>query len=635
MCGIVGYVGHRKAAPIIIDLLKRLEYRGYDSAGICLGGANARLEVIKNAGSIANLIPLIPEDKASTIGIGHTRWATHGVPSTINAHPHSSDGISVVHNGIVENYMHLKNELEGDGYVFVSETDTEVIPHLIRRHMAVGKDSADQTNQTDLMDTMRTVVGRLKGSYALAVMEDGGDRIIATRLNSPLVIGIGDGENFIASDTAALLPYTRDVVVMQDGEFARVGETVEFFDANGDPIDKTPETIDWNIDAAEKAGYEHFMLKEIHEQAQAVENTIAGRLDELESKIELDLPFSDDEIRAFTRIQIIACGTSYNAGLLGKYLLEELAGIHTDVEIASEFRYTKPVMYGSMATIAITQSGETADTLAAVRGVSSYGCKTLAIVNVVGSSITHVTDGALYTRAGPEIGVAATKTFTTQIVALILFALHCAKVRRKMTAEEVNDVIVDLKKLPSYIQRTIAGVTDTGMGAGSESESGADQKGRGAIVECAAQFSGARDYFFLGRNMHYPIALEGALKLKEISYIHAEGYAAGELKHGPLALISEGVPVVALISSGPTYEKMLSNIKEVKARGATVIGIADEGDEEIVNYADVVLRIPKTHYLISPVLLGVVCQLLAYYTAYDLDCEIDKPKNLAKSVTVE
>lgn len=633
MCGIVGYVGGRKAAPIIIDLLKRLEYRGYDSAGICLGGANFSFEVIKNAGSIAKLIPLIPEDKASTMGIGHTRWATHGVPSTINAHPHSSGGISVVHNGIVENYMHLKKELEGEGYVFVSDTDTEVIPHLIRRHMANAKDPADQT---DLMDTVRTVVGRLNGSYALAVMEDGGDRIIATRLNSPLVIGIGDGENFIASDTAALLPYTRDVVVMQDGEFARVGETVEFFDANGNPVDKIPETIDWNIDAAEKAGYDHFMLKEIYEQVQAVENTIAGRLDELESRIELDLPFSDDEIRAFTRIQIIACGTSYNAGLLGKYLLEELAGIHTDVEIASEFRYTKPVMCGSMATIAITQSGETADTLAAVRGVGSYGCKTLAIVNVVGSSITHETDGAIYTRAGPEIGVAATKTFTTQIVALMMFALHCAKVRRKMTAEEINDVIVGLKKLPSYIQRTIKGVTDTSItGAGAGAESGSGKEGRGAIVECAAQFSGAKDYFFLGRNMHYPIALEGALKLKEISYIHAEGYAAGELKHGPLALISEGVPVVALISSGPTYEKMLSNIKEVKARGATVIGIADEGDEEILNYADVVLRIPKTHYLISPVLLGVVCQLLAYYTAYDLNCEIDKPKNLAKSVTVE
>ncbi|HJH29547.1 MAG TPA: glutamine--fructose-6-phosphate transaminase (isomerizing) [Methanosarcinaceae archaeon] len=615
MCGIVGYVGEKPAASILIDSLKKLEYRGYDSAGICV--LNDSLKTYKTTGKIANLESILPEGIEGTIGIGHTRWATHGKPNTVNSHPHLSGDVAVVHNGIIENYLELKEKLIGDGYIFKSDTDTEVIAHLLHSHLYGGIDGVFKL--CDLMVAVQKTLLSLEGSYAIAALcsSDPGVMVVA-RKDSPLVIGIGDGEIFAASDVTAFLKHTKDVIFVDDDEVAsiRAGGNVEFFDADGNPVTKETIKIEWYIEDAEKAGYEHFMLKEIHEQASSVQDTFAGKISEMEGAVVLDeLNMSDEQIRHMTRIEIIACGTSWNAGLVGKYLFEQLAGIHTDVDTGSEFRYGYPVICGEVLTIAITQSGETADTLAAVRGARSYGCRAIAITNVVGSTITREIDSVLYTRAGPEIGVAATKSFTTQLITLYMLALKFARIRGKISAEDSKNLLVALKKIPADIQKIL--------------------NRKKVIQECAKQFSDSNDYFFIGRHLNYPIALEGALKLKEISYIHAEGYAAGELKHGPLALLTDKTPVVAIATKGHTYEKMLSNIKEVKARDAVVIAVADEDDTEIEKYVDVVLRVPKSHELLSPILSSVVLQLLAYYTALERGCSIDKPRNLAKSVTVE
>ncbi|MCL7411326.1 MAG: glutamine--fructose-6-phosphate transaminase (isomerizing) [Methanosarcinaceae archaeon] len=614
MCGIVGYVGEKPAAPILIDSLKKLEYRGYDSAGICV--LNDSLKTYKTTGKIVDLESILPQGIEGTIGIGHTRWATHGKPNTVNSHPHLSRDIAVVHNGIIENYLELKENLIGDGYIFKSETDTEVIAHLLHSHLYGGSDG--QSKKCDLITAVQKTLRMLEGSYAIAVLcgSEPGLMIIA-RKDSPLVVGIGDGEIFAASDVTSFLQHTRNVVFVDDNEVALIRNgSVEFFDADGNPVTKETTKIEWDIEAAEKAGYEHFMLKEIHEQASSVHDTFAGKISEMEGTVILDeLNISDEQIRHMSRIEIIACGTSWNAGLVGKYLFEQLAGIHTDVDTGSEFRYGYPVVCGEVLTIAITQSGETADTLAAVRGARSYGCQAIAITNVVGSTITREIDSVLYTRAGPEIGVAATKSFTTQLITLYMLALKFARIRGKMSAEDSKNLLVALKKIPADIQKIL--------------------NNKAVIQECARQFADAEDYFFIGRHLNYPIALEGALKLKEISYIHAEGYAAGELKHGPLALLTDKTPVVAIATKGHTYDKMLSNIKEVKARDAIVIAVANKDDTEIEKYVDVVLRIPRTHELLSPILSSVVLQLLAYYTALERGCSIDKPRNLAKSVTVE
>jgi glucosamine--fructose-6-phosphate aminotransferase (isomerizing) len=604
MCGIVGYVGKKEATPVLLDALKRLEYRGYDSAGIAVL-TDKGLSVYKTEGKISDLESKLPDIKGSC-GIGHTRWATQGAPTTINAHPHVSGNIAVVHNGIIENYQELYDELKDAGYKFVSETDTEVLAHLVNRYY-----------KGNLAAAVREGLKKVKGSYAAAFMCADSEQLVAARKESPLVAGIGNGENFIASDVTALLKYTRNVVYLHDFEIVSLsGEKIEFFDFEGKPAKKKTESIDWNIEAAEKSGYPHFMLKEIHEQAVSVHDTLMGRVSELGGDVMIpEVTLSREEIKKLERIVIIACGTSYNAGLLGKYLFEGLAGIHTDVEISSEFRYANPVLGEPTLVISISQSGETADTIAATREAKTYGCSTLAISNVVGTTLSREVENIVYTRAGPEIGVAATKTFTSQLIALYLLAVHFAKTKKRMDVDRSKRLLVSLKQLPGMIQQIL--------------------NNKETIMKQAKRFSKARDCFFLGRSLNYPVALEGALKLKEISYIHAEGYAAGELKHGPLALISKDTPVVALATRGLTYDKMLNNIKEVKARGSPVLAIASMDDTETAKYVDAVIRVPVTDDLLYPVLSSVVVQLLAYYTADALGRPIDKPRNLAKSVTVE
>lgn len=608
MCGIVAYIGDQEAVPILVNSLKMLEYRGYDSAGITV--FNGRLETYKIAGRIKDLETIIPEGVHASVGIGHTRWATHGRPETRNAHPHLSHNISVVHNGIIENYLELKERLIGLGYEFKSDTDTEVIAHLLHYNM--------NRSGKKLLEGVAETVKELEGSYAIAAMcNDEPEHVAFARKDSPLVIGLGEKSNYAASDVTAFLKYTKRVIFINDYEIGLLRtDSVEIYDSEGNRVCREPETIEWDLEAAEKAGYEHFMLKEIHEQPTSIQDTFAGKLSELEGTVTLDeLYLSPEEIKRLKRATIIACGTSWNAGILGKYLLEKLAGLHTDIETASEFRYSNPVLCGEELTIAITQSGETADTLAAVRSSTSYGCRSIAITNVVGSTITRESDSVLYTRAGPEIGVAATKTFTAQLLVLYMLSINLGRARGVISANEAKDLIVGIKRLPGQIQKVLSRKDE--------------------IDECAMQFANSRDYFFIGRYLNFPVALEGALKLKEISYIHAEGYAAGELKHGPLALITDETPVVAIATKGHTYEKILSNIKEVKARNATVIAVANDDDTEIEKYVDFVLRVPSSHELLAPVLSSVALQLLSYYTALAKGCSIDKPRNLAKSVTVE
>lgn len=597
MCGIVGYLGTSEAMPVLFNLLKRLEYRGYDSAGIAI--MNESVETFKTRGSVDDLRSIAPDIKGCT-GIGHTRWATHGKPSSENAHPHCdcTGSIAVVHNGIIENYIEIKGKLIDSGHEFRSETDTEVLPHLIEEYYG-----------GDLESSVQNALSVVRGSYALAaVSADDPDKIVVARKDSPLVLGLGDGGFFVASDVSAILKYTKNVIFMDDEEIGTIKKDgISITTLKGVPVEKKIEMIEWDPESAEKSGYEHFMLKEIFEQPDIIRETFSGRISA--DGVDLGLTLPDVE-----RITIIACGTSYHAGLFGRYVIERFARIPVDVEIASEFRYTDPILDCGDLVIAITQSGETADTLAAIRESESKGCEKLGIVNVPGSSITRESQ-CISTRAGPEVGVAATKSFTSQLAVLLLLAVQLGRQRKVLSTADVNEFVYELKQMSGNIQRVLNDAPQ--------------------IKECAELFAGADQFMFMGRGANYPIALEGALKLKEISYIPAEGFPAGELKHGPLSLIYDGVPVVAIATEDTVYDKVLGNIKEVKARGATVIGIANESDTEIEKYVDYVIRIPDANQWIAPVLSSVVLQLFAYYIAYHRGCEIDKPRNLAKSVTVE
>ncbi len=626
MCGIVGYVGTKPVLPVILEGLRRLEYRGYDSAGIAVGGAGNGLELRRAPGKLRNLEEVIRESPIhGTFGIGHTRWATHGRPTEENAHPHRdcTGRIVVVHNGIVENYLELKRELSAEGHKFVTETDTEVIAHLIEQEL---KSAADSGKTMLLEDAVRRAVRRLTGAFAIGVISaDEPDKIVAARNGPPAVIGLGDGEYFVASDVPGILHHTRNLYFLADGDMAILTKSgVVLTDFDGNHIERPVQRIQWDPIQAEKGGYKHFMLKEIFEQPRAIRDTTLGRISLDTGKVFLDeMKISDAEFRAATKINIAACGTSWHAATAGKFMIERLARVPVEVDYASEFRYRDPIIDPASLGVLITQSGETADTLAAQREMISKGSKTVAICNVVGAMIAREAHGTIYTHAGPEIGVASTKAFTAQLTALFLFAMHLAQVRGTVTEEESRTLIEQLSLIPGKLRDAL----------------------RTSDKECEALarlYSNARDFLFLGRGIHYPIALEGALKLKEISYIHAEGYPAGEMKHGPNALIDETLPCVVLATRDSTnrdsrlrYEKTLSNIQEVTARSGKVIAVATEGDDQIGQLVDHVLYVPDATELLSPVLEVVPLQLLAYHIAVRRGCDVDQPRNLAKSVTVE
>jgi glucosamine--fructose-6-phosphate aminotransferase (isomerizing) len=592
MCGIVGYIGHREAQPVLLNCLGRLEYRGYDSCGIAIPGNG--IEVYKDAVRVAQLEKSVPQNGAN-IGIGHTRWATHGKPSQINAHPHTDcDGrIAVVHNGVVYNFQRLKDQLVAEGHTFRSETDTEVIPHLIEKYY-----------RGDLEEAVKRSLLEINGSYAIVVLDQGSHLLVAARKESPLIIGIGDREWFIASDVPAILGYTDRVIYLEDGDVAVVTPEEERITNDGKEVAREEHLIPWSIDEAEKSGYEHFLIKEIHEQPKAIQNTLRGYLSAVEPAIELGVDIDADDIL------ILGCGTSYHAGLVGKYIIEELSTIPVRVEIASEFNYDHTVL-GKTLVIGITQSGESADTLLGLKKAKRLGNKTMVITNVLGSSATRIADQVFYIRAGPEISVAATKSFTAQLVALYLIALSAAKIELKGRASLVEE----LRKLPVKVQRIL------------------DEEEK--IAQLGRYVAGFDHAFFVARGINFPIALEGALKLKEISYIHAEGYPAGELKHGPFALLTPHTPVIAIAAKDDTYEAVLTNIKEIKARESPVIAVAEESDDEIEKYVDFVIKVPGVEPIFSPVVNSVALQLLAYYAARERGCPIDMPRNLAKSVTVE
>ncbi len=609
MCGIVGYVGKGQATPFLLEGLTRLEYRGYDSSGIAVyDGEKIRVE--KSVGRLASLREKIQGDEPQgCIGIGHTRWATHGRPSDRNAHPHTdcSGDFVVVHNGIIENYLALKEDLIEKGHAFKSETDTEVVAHLL-----------EEVYNGDFEASVREVLRRIEGSYSLVFMsKKDPDRLICTKQDNPLVIGLGDGENFIASDIPAIIARTRRTYIINDGELAVVKkDSVWITNRDGEPVTKKVFEVNWNAEAAEKGGYEHFMLKEIHEQPKAVRDTMSPRLAKDGSSIVMDeLKWNEEYLNSFHKIFIVACGTAYHAGLVGKYYIEKLVRIPVEVDIASEFRYRSPIIDDRTLTIVISQSGETSDTLAALKESKRLGAKTLAVTNVVGSSIAREADQVIYTWAGPEIAVASTKAYTTQLITMFMLAVYMAGIKGTQTPERIRELIVSLRQIPAQISETLEDVEP--------------------IKTFAKQYGFNEDVFFIGRSLDYDVALEGSLKLKEISYIHAEAYAAGELKHGTLALIVEGIPVIALATQKSVYEKTLSNIKEVKARDAVVIGIAAQGDEELEKYVDHVIKVPETDELLIPLLTVVPLQLLAYYAAITRGCDVDKPRNLAKSVTVE
>ncbi len=610
MCGIVGYIGHRDAVSFLVPALRRLEYRGYDSAGVAtLDGA--RLQVLKAVGKVDTLETLTAAARpGGTLGIAHTRWATHGRPSEVNAHPHVDCGsrVAVVHNGIIENYRELRKSLAAEGHRFRSQTDTEVIAHLIERHLANG-----------LPEAVLRAAREVRGAYAVAcIAGDAPDMLLAFRCgSSPLVIGFGKGEMFLASDIPALLGETRDVLILEEKELAVVTRGEVFLQSlDGVALRRQPTTIPWDAEAAEKGGYPHFMLKEIFEQPEAVRNTMRDRLDPDTGEIHIpELGLKDRELVGLNRLCFIACGTSWHAALVGKYLVEEFARLPVEVDIASEFRYRRPVLDGRVLTVAISQSGETADTLAALREAKERGSRAIAICNVVGSSLAREADGVLYTRAGIEMGVASTKAFTAQLTAVILLALKLGLARGLADPLVVRAGIKGLWDVPDLM---------AGLLARSDE-----------IRGMAAQFSESTNFLYLGRGIHYPLALEGALKLKEISYIHAEGYPAGEMKHGPIALIDPHMPVVAIAPRGPTYEKMASNVEEVKAREGMVIVVTTEGDDEIATKADIVIPIPSALHWIQPLLVALPLQLLAYHAGVLRGCDVDQPRNLAKSVTVE
>ncbi|HSB45765.1 MAG TPA: glutamine--fructose-6-phosphate transaminase (isomerizing) [Nitrospira sp.] len=609
MCGIVGYVGNQEAVPILIGGLAKLEYRGYDSAGVAVQNGE-KIEVRRSVGKLINLQKSLDEKALKgVVGIGHTRWATHGKPSEQNAHPHRSKGCVLVHNGIIENYQPLKEQLRREGYKFVSETDTEVVAHLIDKHLQKGK---------KLADAVRAATKDVRGSYALAVIsEREPGTLVAARSGCPLVIGRTKHESFVASDVMAMLAHTRDVTYLEEGDVAVVTSSdVQLTDAEGRTITRKPTKITWDASAAEKSGFPHFMLKEIHEQPQTILDTMRGRYSYETGEADLpDIGLSPQQFAAVGRIWIVACGTSWHAGKVGKYLLEEMVRTPVQVDIGSEFRYRDPLVEKGDLFITISQSGETADTLAAAREARGKGAHVVSIVNVVGSTLARESDGVLYTHCGPEIGVASTKAFTAQLTALYLLALHLARVRNVMNVADGKAWLDRLVRLPVLVERIL----------GREAE----------IVAIARRYYKKRNFLFLGRGINYPIALEGALKLKEVSYIHAEGYAAGEMKHGPIALIDKDMPVVVVAPKDRLYEKTVSNLMEVKARRAPVIALVAEGERELGKIADAIFTIPDTHPLISPILFTIPLQLLAYHIAVLRGADVDQPRNLAKSVTVE
>ncbi|MFQ5991423.1 MAG: glutamine--fructose-6-phosphate transaminase (isomerizing) [Nitrospiraceae bacterium] len=609
MCGIVGYVGTKEAVPTLVDGLKRLEYRGYDSAGVAVL-QKGKIEVRRSAGKIANLEKVLSERKLSgTIGIGHTRWATHGKPSEQNAHPHRSDGCVLVHNGIIENYLPLRQQLQSEGYRFGSETDTEVVAHLIGRQLKQGK---------PLVDSVRAATREIRGSYAIAaVCEQEPATLVAARSGCPLVVGRTAESGLLASDVMALLPHTRDVVYLEEGDVAVItAGAIHITDSKGRSVSRKTTHITWDAAAAQKSGYPHFMLKEIHEQPQTILDTMRGRYTFETGGADLpDLGLSPEQLAAVGRIWIVACGTSWHASLVGKYLLEEMIKTPVQVDIGSEFRYRDPLVQKDDLFITISQSGETADTLAAAREARHKGARVVSIVNVVGSTLARESDGVLYTHCGPEIGVASTKAFTAQLAALYLLALHLARVRGVLNANDGRVWLERYVALPTCVKHIL----------NREAE----------IVAIAKRYASKRNFLYLGRGINYPIALEGALKLKEISYIHAEGYAAGEMKHGPIALIDKDMPVVVLAPRDRLYEKTVNNLMEVKARKAPVIAFVSEGERDLGKEADAVFTIPDVPHLLTPILYAVALQLLAYHIAVLRGTDVDQPRNLAKSVTVE
>ncbi|MGD8192820.1 glutamine--fructose-6-phosphate transaminase (isomerizing) [Brevibacillus ginsengisoli] len=610
MCGIVGYIGDKNAQEVIVGGLRKLEYRGYDSAGVAvLSGEGISLE--KTKGRLANLEGILDQKPLiGHVGIGHTRWATHGKPSDENSHPHTdaSTKFAVVHNGIIENFIPIKEELLAKGYVFTSETDTEVIAHLL----------ADLYDG-DLVSTVRKAVQKMRGAYALGIMtEHEPDKLVAVRLASPLIVGVGNGEAFIGSDIPAILEHTRDIYILNEGEMAvltRAG--VELMNAeSGEKVEREIFRVEWDLVQAEKDGYDSFMLKEIHEQPQAVRNTLGSRIDEENKRVVLsELNMTDEQLANYDRIYIVACGTSMHAGLVGKEVIEKITRVPVEVAVASEFRYRDPIFTDKTLMIVISQSGETADTLAALREAKKEGVTVLAVTNVVGSSVAREADEVIFTWAGPEVAVASTKAYTCQVVALYLFALYFAQVKQTQTNEQIAEVVDGLLQLPAKISAIL-----------EQPE---------AISEFANSIKDVTSLFFIGRSLDFAVSLEGSLKLKEISYIHSEAYAAGELKHGTLALIEEAVPVIALATQPDIYEKMVSNIVEVKARGAHVLGFALEGDADLIKSVDNVIYVPSTIPFLTPVLTVIPLQLLAYYASVARGLDVDKPRNLAKSVTVE
>jgi glucosamine--fructose-6-phosphate aminotransferase (isomerizing) len=613
MCGIIGYIGFREAAPVLLQGLKRLEYRGYDSAGVAVfanGGSNDGILVRRSVGKLTNLDRLLHDNPVhGSTGMGHTRWATHGRPSEENAHPHRAGKVVVIHNGIIENYLELRHELQAKGRTFTSETDTEVISHLIDEYIQSGLSFTQAT---------RAALQRLEGAFSVVVLcESEPKKILAAKNATPIVIGLGEGENFIASDIPALLDYTRKVTFLDDGEMAEVtSECVQLSDFQGHPIEREPRVITWDTITAQKGGYKHFLLKEIHEQPQAIIDTMRGRILPEESDVWLG-EFDEHAamLSAIKRLTLVACGTAWHACLAGKFYLEELARLPVEVDYGSEFRYRKSPMEPHTAVLAVSQSGETADTLAALEGGKGCGLPTLAICNVVDSSIPRKADLVLYTHAGPEISVASTKAFTTQLTALYLLAVYLGRRRGTITQEQGRRLLADLVNLPIQVREILA-----------------KEK---AIEKIAKKYGHAKDFLYIGRGVNYPIALEGALKLKEISYIHAEGYPAGEMKHGPIALIDEEMPVVVLLPKDPVYAKTLSNMKEVEARGGRIIAITDSPSQELEDIAWEIIQVPTTNHLLMPILLTIPMQLLAYHIAVYRGTDVDQPRNLAKSVTVE
>ncbi len=609
MCGIVGYIGDRQATEICLAGLKRLEYRGYDSAGIAIV-RDGELEVMKVVGKLAGLAEALEENPLEgTLGIGHTRWATHGKPSKVNSHPHTSmDGrIALVHNGIIENYAELRDQLESEGFEFVSQTDTEVIVHLV-----------DKYYEGDLAAAFRRAVKDLHGAFALGIVSaDHPDQMIAARRFSPLVLGIGEGENFIASDMGAVREWTDQVYVIDDDEMAVITrDSIELTDLEGNPIEREPYTIPWPADAAQKGGHKHFMHKEIHEQPRAMRECLLGRLGAPEKSINLEgLNLTEDEIRGLRKVVFTACGTAYHAGLVGRFLMEKLARIPAECDLAAELRARDPVVLDNTLAIIVSQSGETADTLVALREFKEKGAKVISVVNVVDSSIARESDGVVYIQAGPEIGVASTKAYTLQILTISLIAAHFADVRGAASEHELIELRRAMLGLPEQAQILLDREED--------------------VKRVAARFFESPNALYLGRGVNLPSAMEGALKLKEISYIHAEGYSAGEMKHGPIALVEPSLFTVAIAIKGDVYDKMIGNIQEIKARSGPVIGVAFDGDTEIPRQADEVLWVPESPEMITPITVAIPLQILAYHIADMLDREIDQPRNLAKTVTVE